>query len=309
MPKYLDLVGEVVVRVVAQPLGITSIDEAVQHERVHRKERAVFDDMTIDIGIAISDPALAIPADAREAVIIAAAPDGIRVEQPEWRRVCSCCEVDIDVRPLPAQFADQMDRRVEVAVELAALDYFVGISRAVELELVHAVLVDHLEAGVAEVAIVFRSGEREATFVGFESLRPSRSEALLLWSVIATPGREPDAGRGAEFGRCLRHLRQPIRKSWIEVPQRRRIVPAIVEQEAVEFHAALLRKLLAESVDDRESTLFVVAVEVTQVVPRVVVQERSIGMRAFEFQVGTKVTAELASVRDSKHSRIGDALL
>ncbi len=93
------------------------------------------------------------------------------------------------------------------------------------------------------------------------------------------------------------------------MPQRGGVVPAIVEQEAIEFHATLRRELLAESVDDGERVLLVVAVEVSEVVPRVVVQECAIRMRAFEFEIVTEVTAQLAGVRDSKHSRIRNALL
>ena len=61
-----------------------------------------------------------------------------------------------------------MNGGVKVAVELAALDDFVGVAGAVELELVHAVFRDHVKAGIAEVAKVFWPGERESAFVGFE---------------------------------------------------------------------------------------------------------------------------------------------
>src|SRR5579872_1182484 len=100
-----------------------------------------------------------------------------------------------------------MNSRIEVAVELAALDDLVGVTGAVELELVHAIFLEHRNACVAKVAIVFWARQCETSFVGLESLRTGRGEALLFGPIIAAPRREPDAGRSADFGRGLRHLR------------------------------------------------------------------------------------------------------
>ena len=71
----------------------------------------------------------------------------------------------------------------------------------------------------------------------------------------------------------------------MEVPQCLGIVPAVVEQEGVERHAALGVQLRLVGVDDRERDGFVVLVAVADVVPRVVVQERPIGMRPLALHV------------------------
>ena len=54
-----------------------------------------------------------------------------------------------------------MNRRSEVAVELAARKDAVGVSGAVELELVHTVVANELEAGIAK-ALRSTSGPESA---------------------------------------------------------------------------------------------------------------------------------------------------
>ncbi len=72
-------------------------DQAVQHERIQRIERAVDDDMFVRVGVAIGDPALAIGADAEESVVFAAAPDRIGIQQPERRRIRAGGEIHIKI--------------------------------------------------------------------------------------------------------------------------------------------------------------------------------------------------------------------
>ena len=304
----MNFVGKIVAGIAAQSLRIARKDEAVQHERIHREQRALFDHPAINLRVAIGDPALAVGADAGEAVVLAAAPDRIGIEQPEWRRISSGREVDVKVGLFRAQFADQMDGGVEVAVELASFDDLVRVAGAVELELVHAIFLDHVEARIAEVAIVFRPGQRESAFVGFESLRAGRSQTLLLRPVVAAPRRKPDAGRRAVTGRGLRHFRQAVGKTGIEFPESRGIVPAIVEEKAVELDAALLGQLLAETLHHGDRALLVVAVEISQVVPGVVMQKSSIRMSAFEFHIFQEVAAQLRGVSHADHGGIGHAL-
>src|SRR5579862_7221793 len=224
-------------------------------------------------------------------MIFTATPDRIGIEQPEWRRVSSCREVDIDVWLFRAQLSDEMNGGVEVAVEFAARDDLVGVACAIELELVHAILVDHFEAGVAEVAVVLRARESQAAFVRLEALFPRRGKTLLFRLAVATPRRQPNSGCGSVIHRCLCNLGQPIRETGIKLPQLRGIIPAIVEHEAVEFDAALFRDLLAEAIDLGYGILLGVAIVISQVIPRVVMQECAVGMRSFEFEISEEVAA------------------
>src|SRR6516165_10207588 len=88
----------------------------------------------------------------------------------------------------------------------------------------------------------------------------------------------------------------------------RGIVPAIVEQEAIEFDPALFVELFAESANGVDDLLFGVAIEVSEVVPGVVVQECAIGMGALEFDVTEEVAAKLRWMSDAEHGGVGNAL-
>ena len=77
---------EVVIRGVVEALRLAREDDAVEHQRVEREQRAEADDAAVRVRVAIGDPSLAIAADAGERVVIAAAPDRIGRDQPERRR-------------------------------------------------------------------------------------------------------------------------------------------------------------------------------------------------------------------------------
>ena len=201
-----------------------------------------------------------------------------------------------------------MNGGIEVAIEFASLDHFICVACTVELELIHAILVDHLETSIAKVAVVFRTRQRKSTFVRLKSLCLRRRQPLLLRLVVTTPRREPDSGRCSVFGSHLRYIRQAGRKSWIELPQGRRIIPSIVKHKTVELHPPLFCQVLAKSVDRLQHALLVVAIEISQVVPRVVVQKSSVRVRALLFHVSEKVAPKLPRMGRSQHRRIGHAL-
>src|ERR1700736_5611754 len=102
----MNFVRKIVAGIAAQTLRIARKDEAVQHEGIHREQRALFDHPAIDLRVAIGDPALPVAPDAGEAVVVATTPNRIGIEQPEWRRIGSGGEVHIKVWSLFAQFAD-----------------------------------------------------------------------------------------------------------------------------------------------------------------------------------------------------------
>src|ERR1700733_7272634 len=153
----MNFVGKVVARIAAQTLGVARENQAVQHERVHREQRTLFDHPAINLRVAIADPALAIGTHSGETVIVATTPNGIGIEKPKRRRISSSGEVHVEVWLFRAQFADQMDSGVKVAVELTSFDDLVCVARDVKLKLIHSVFLDHFYAGVAEITIVFRS--------------------------------------------------------------------------------------------------------------------------------------------------------
>lgn len=147
-------VGKIVAGIDAQALGVSREDETVQHQRIQREERTLFDDPAIELGVTISDPALAIRADASETVVVASTPDRIGVEQPERRGIGSGCKVDVEIGLFRAQFSDEMNGGVEVAVKLAARNDLVGIAGAIEFELVDAVFLNQIETRVSKVAVI-----------------------------------------------------------------------------------------------------------------------------------------------------------
>ena len=99
---------------------------------------------------------------------------------------------------------DQMDRGVEVAVKGAAGKDAIGIAGSVELELVHAVAVHHLQAGLLECAVVLRAGESVAVAHDLVAVRAAEGDALLLRLAIAAPRRQPHADAGVNLLRRLR---------------------------------------------------------------------------------------------------------
>ena len=117
-----------------------AINHAMQHQRVQRIQRPHLHHALVGVGVAIGDPSFAICSHARRRIILAAAPDRVRMHHPERRRPRARREIDKQVRLRCAQFADQMDHRGKIAVEPAARKHRVHISRSIKLELVHAIL-------------------------------------------------------------------------------------------------------------------------------------------------------------------------
>ncbi len=100
---------ENVVRVVVQPVRLLCVNDAVQHQRIERIQIAPADDFVMNVVVLVGNPALALGRGAgNERMILAAAPDRIRIQQPERRRPGAGGLVDVNVRLERAQFADQL---------------------------------------------------------------------------------------------------------------------------------------------------------------------------------------------------------
>src|ERR1035441_11117436 len=121
-------------------LHLVRVDDAMQHKRIQREERAAHYYIAISLLIAISNPLLPPASHAIEVIIVSAAHYGVRIAQPERRRQSAGRHVDEYAGVLQAQFFDKMNRRRKVAVKDAAGKHLAGVARAVDLELVYAIL-------------------------------------------------------------------------------------------------------------------------------------------------------------------------
>src|SRR5580692_10850764 len=126
------------------------IDQAVQHKRVERKQRARHYDARIGVRITIGNPPLPPGSHAEKTVVFAATPDGVRVLQPKRRRIGSRCQVDINIGLHGSPFVDQADRSLKVAVKGRAGKGRVHVSGSVDLELIDTKLPDELYSGFTE---------------------------------------------------------------------------------------------------------------------------------------------------------------
>src|SRR5579871_1665907 len=113
-------------------------------------------------------------------MVFTAAPNGIRPPQPERRRKRARREVHVEIRFLGAKLADQMNRRVEVAVERASRRGARDVARAVELELIHPEPANHVHARVAEALIVNGARQRETAVVRLEALLLSIGDTIVM---------------------------------------------------------------------------------------------------------------------------------
>src|SRR5258708_1871423 len=130
-----------------------------------------------------------------------------------------------------------MDGRGEVAVERTSLDYAVGVSGSVELELVDSILADHLQAYLAKPVVVLGSRKCEAISSNLVSLLLPVFDALFLRPGISSPRRHPHAWLRPILLRILAHIGEALREACIESPERMVIVPSIIEQEGVQNHS------------------------------------------------------------------------
>ena len=87
----------------------------------------------------------------------------------------------------------------------------------------------------------------------------------------------------------------------MEVPQRLRIVPPVIEQKRVEPDAAALCELAAIRRNDRKRPRLVILAEVAQIVPRVVVEEGTVRMGALALDVLEECPSPLPVRRRADH--------
>src|SRR5581483_821816 len=119
------------------------------------------------------DPAFPVRSDTGYAVILSAAPGGVRIPQPEGRGKGAGRQVNVDIRLLLADFADQVDHRIQVAIERASREDRVRVAGSIKFELIHTVFVNHLHTDLTKARVVFRSGWRESVVDDLDALSSS----------------------------------------------------------------------------------------------------------------------------------------
>ena len=86
---------------------------------------------------------------------------------------------------------------------------------------------------------------------------------------------------------------EAIGESLVEPPQGLVIIPAIVKQERIQLHAALLHQFLAVGVNHTQGGFLVILTEIAYVIPRIVMEEWTIGMSALPLQISQKTAPQL----------------
>src|ERR1700722_18569134 len=145
------------------------VNQAMQHERVERKQRARHYDARIGVGVTIGNPPLPPGTHAEKTVVFAAAPDGICILQPERRRISARRQVDINIGLHGSPFVNQTDRSLKVAVKRRARKSSVDVSSSIDLELIDAKFPYEVQCGFTEQRVILGPGKREAAFIGFKA--------------------------------------------------------------------------------------------------------------------------------------------
>src|SRR6202034_3158397 len=108
------------------------------------------------------------------------------------------------------QLANQVNRRIKIAVKRTPRKNRIGVSRPVEFELIHAVIPNHPQTNIEKTLVVLRAGERETSVHNLVTLLRSKSNALLLRTVVSAPWRQPNPRRSAVWLRRIAHRPKPV---------------------------------------------------------------------------------------------------
>ncbi len=96
-----------------------------------------------------------------------------------------------------------------------------------------------------------------------------------------------------------------MRKTFVESPQRGGVVPAVVWNEGVHHDVPLLDQFLSKQIDDLQCIRFPdLAQHIAEVVPTVVVQEGTIGLRSLPLDVVQERPAKLSTGGNAYHRTV-----
>ena len=144
-------------RIGGEVFGLFGVDDAMEHERIERKQRSAEHDIAIGLLVAIGHPLLAPGTLAGEVMIFARAEDCVGIAQPERRWPGPGGQVDEDLGIGLAQAFNEMNGGGKIAVEDAAGEDLARIPRTIDLELIHAITGDEVQAGFFKFRIVARA--------------------------------------------------------------------------------------------------------------------------------------------------------
>jgi hypothetical protein len=82
------------------------------------------------------------------------------------------------------------------------------------------------------------------------------------------------------------------------------IVPSVIEENGIKRDTALFVQLVTKHVDSVDCARLIVGSEITEIVPGVVVKERSIRVRSLALDVCEKRSTHLPGRRDSDYGRV-----
>src|SRR5262249_19348761 len=165
-------------------------------------------------------------------------------------------------------------------------------ARAIELELVEAVVAQQLQRPRVKERVVPRPGQGKTLIVDLVPALLRGGQPLESWLAVPAPGRKPRADAGTEVLCRRAQRRKAVREVLAELPQVRVIVPAVVEQEGVHLHAASAHQLLTEGVNGVQRVALRVGREIADVVPGVVVQEGTKRRGTLTFQIRPETAAQ-----------------
>src|SRR6185503_16203831 len=181
--------------------------------------------------VAVRDPAFAVGSYTCVVVIIPATPDRIRMHHPERRRPRSRRQIDKEIRLHRSKLPNQMNHCREITVKPTPLEDRISVPRPIKLELIHSVLLNHLQRDFLECLVVLRPRKRIPAAHDLVSRTPSKRNSLLLWLRVPTPRRHPNTRISSILFRRLFKWSKPIRKPAVEVPERVVPIPSVVKQK------------------------------------------------------------------------------
>src|SRR5580698_4662959 len=134
-----------------------------------------------------------------------------------------------------------------------------------------------VQCSLTEQRVILGPGKREAAFVGFKTLLLAIFQPLVSRISVSAPGRKPDSGSSASLRSCFFHRSETVGKAGMKMPQVLFVVPPVVKQEGIYLYTALFDQLITESANRTHRIRLVIFRVIANVIPGVVMQERSIG--------------------------------
>ena len=258
--------------------------------------------------VAVGDPFVAVVARSDGAEVILLPPYGIRITEPEGGCPGSYSAVDVKIPLFLAQGVQHADDAFRILLVAGPLGMEVGAD-AVEFEVLHIVVLHHLGAAAHKGVKIFLVGKLEIADLVVRMLHVPVSETLALGGSVAPHRTQPRADAGLLPAGGGVNALEALREHFVEIPQAVEFIPAVVPDEGVNGHAALLEKLFLPVFQDGQALFFrhalggvriIVAVDV-QFIPGIIMDEGAVGHHAFPFHIGQEGAALLAGGKNSEN--------